>query len=82
MKKAFLYAVSVYIILLGLQFFMVKKYTFKFYPSNVTVEQQATAKPCQLEPNEKLRGILFLLGILSLAFVWTYGNEKGDKKAK
>ncbi len=83
MKKAFFYAISVFIILLGLQFFAVKKYTFKFYPSNVAPEQQATAQPCQLVPSNRLQGLLFLLGASTFALTWSYGKEaSGGKKTK
>ncbi|MDO4629277.1 MAG: hypothetical protein Q4C70_08860 [Planctomycetia bacterium] len=82
MRNAFYYACSVFVILIGLQSLVVKKYTFKFYPSNVPAQQQMTVEPCQITTKSGIPEFLILLGAISVAFTWTYGNGKAKSNEK
>ena len=74
MFKAFIYAIGVFILILGLQCHCLKKITFTFFPSNVD-EKAANAKPCEFVPSPGVEYCLYAIGGLTILLTASSGKK-------
>lgn len=65
MFKTFIYALGVFILILGLQCHCLKKITFTFFPSNVDAKA-ANAKPCEFVPSPGVEYCLYAIGVMTI----------------
>lgn len=75
MKKAFLLAVGIFVILVGLQCFYVKKFTFNFYP-NQTKGAPAASQPCEFVPTQMITSCTLVMGGLILIYALNSSNSR------
>ncbi|MBR0192822.1 MAG: hypothetical protein IJQ31_12250 [Thermoguttaceae bacterium] len=74
MFKVFMYALGVFILILGLQCHCLKKITFTFFPSNVDAKD-VNAKPCEFVSSPGVEYCLYAMGVMTILLTASSGKK-------